>query len=229
MCCFWSIRCFCLKTQHQQHDLQSLCDKSFRPSLVSFGSVVLLPEGAQEVISQALELQQGPLSETGHGGLQGVQPRVPGAALGDERGARSLHGDPRRGPRLPRGSTTVTAAGGVGGPGALGSGRGKLVHGHEGGRGGRKSKAKGEDKKIDEKRERKRGVPGRWILKGTGMQVDVHMMALPNKPLSALVWIDKLSSLMCTLLTLPKCKALRISKHFTERSKNHVHFTDGRK
>lgn len=36
-------------------------------------------------------------------------------------------------------------------------------------------------------------------------------------------------TLMYMLLTLLKCKALHISKHFTEVSKNCVHFTDGRK
>lgn len=56
-----------------------------------------------------------------------MQPRVPGVALVDERGALSVRGAaPRRGPRLPRGSTMLTAAGGVGGPGAVGSGRGKI-------------------------------------------------------------------------------------------------------
>lgn len=65
MCGFWSIRCFSLKTQYQQHNLQSLCNKSFCSSLGSFGSVVHMPEGAQEEISQPLlgsspKLQQGP-------------------------------------------------------------------------------------------------------------------------------------------------------------------------
>lgn len=62
---FWSICCFSLKTKYQQHNPQSLCNKSFCPSIVSFGSVVLIPEGAQEVICQPLPessplLQQGP-------------------------------------------------------------------------------------------------------------------------------------------------------------------------
>lgn len=133
MCGFWSICCFSLMTQYQQHNLQGLCNKSFSPSIASFGSVVLLPGGAQEAPSQPVagsspEPRRGAESETGHGGLQGagsaVQPRVPGVALVDERGARSGGGAaPRRGPR---GSTTLTAAGGVGGPGAVGSGRGRI-------------------------------------------------------------------------------------------------------
>lgn len=151
MCGFWSICRFSLKTHYRQHNLQSLCNKSFCPSIASSGRVVLVPEGAREVISQPVpgsspELRPAHESQRGHGGLQragsAVQPRAPGAALGHQRGARSVRGAaPRRGPRLPRGSTTLTAAGGVGGPGAVGSGRGKISQRETRGK-GRESKAK---------------------------------------------------------------------------------------
>lgn len=150
--------CFSLKTQHQQHNLQGLGNKSFSPCAVSSVSVVVIPgEPGRRCPSPS---PGGARSEAGDGGLHragggAAQPRVPGVALVDERGARPARGAaPRRGPRLPRGSTTVTAAGGVGGPGAVGSGRGELVNGHGGGTGWR-SKAKARMRGLMRKDEEK--------------------------------------------------------------------------
>lgn len=156
---FWSICCFSLKTKYQQHNPQSLCNKSFCPSIVSFGSVVLIPEGAQEVICQPLPessplLQQGPRLRDCSWCFG--QRRVPGVALVGKRGARSVRSAaPRRGPRLPRGSSTVTAAGGVGGPGALGSGRISQCTEEE--EGGEVKQRRGQEDGC----EKTRGIPGR--------------------------------------------------------------------
>lgn len=71
-------------------------------------------------------------------------------------------------------------------------------------------------------------------MQARGMQVHVHMMTLPNKPLSAqhrarfCISLDGLSSHV-RIAYIPKCKALHISTHVKALSKNHVHFTDGRK
>lgn len=247
MCGFWSTGCFSLKTQYQQHNLQSLWNKRFCLSIVSFGSPLSLsqrelrrsfPSLCREAVPSSGRAHE---SQTGDGGWpsagSAVQPRVPGVALVDERGARSVRAAaPRRGPRLPRGSTTVTAAGGVGGPGAVGSGRGRISQPARRRKEGGKVKQRGEDKKVDAKRkgngaflegEYWREEAGKYACTRWHCQINPFLHGIVH--VFAQVWIDKLSSLIYMLLTLPKCKALNISKHFTELSKNHVHSTGGRK